>query len=106
MAPRTRIAWSLSSGGASRRPVGSIRATSEGRRRPAAKLFLRLGREQQRIALGAAGVGGARRLGLGDVLGENRDHAYTALMRGDHDFVGLVLGHAKFRLQDGDDEIA
>ena len=33
-------------------------------------LFLRLGGEQQRIALGAAGVGGAGRLGLGDVLGE------------------------------------
>src|ERR1700710_1855472 len=104
MAPRTRIAWGLSSGGASRRPVGSIRATELST--PAATLFLRLGREQQRIALGAAGVGGARRLGLGDVFGEDRDHAYTALMRGDHDFVGLVLGHAKFRLQDGDDEIA
>ena len=31
-------------------------------------LLLRLGGEQQRIALGAAGVGGARRLGLGDSL--------------------------------------
>src|ERR1700737_5469299 len=69
-------------------------------------LFLRLGGEQQRIALGATGVGGARRLGLGDVLGEHGDHADAALVRGDHDLVGLVLGHAEFRLQDGDDEFA
>ena len=37
--------------------------------RPA--LFFRLRGEQQRVALGAAGVGGARRLGFGDVLGEH-----------------------------------
>src|SRR5882762_5825462 len=69
-------------------------------------LFLRLGGEQQRVALGAAGVGGARRLGLGDILGEDRDHAYTEPVRGDHDLVGLVLGHAEFRLQHRDDEFA
>src|ERR1700682_2939450 len=69
-------------------------------------LFLWLGGEQQRVALGAAGVGGARRLGLGDVLGEDRDHAYAALVRGDHDLVGLVLGHAEFRLQDRDHKFA
>src|SRR6202043_622521 len=51
--------------------------SSVGRGRP---LFLRLGREQQRIALGAAGVGRARRLGLGNVPGEHRDHADAALV--------------------------
>src|SRR6266403_1761334 len=69
-------------------------------------LFLRLGREQQRVALGAAGVGGARCLGLGDVLGEDRDHAYAEPVRGDHDLVGLVLGHAEFRLQHRDDKFS
>src|SRR4030081_2878507 len=69
-------------------------------------LLLRLGGEQQRVALGAAGIGGTGRLGLGDVLGEDRDRAYAAPVRGDDDFVGLVLGHAEFRLQDGDDKFA
>src|SRR3981081_4444826 len=69
-------------------------------------LFLRLGGEQQRVALGAAGIGGTGRLGLGDVLREDRDHAYAAPVRGDHDLVGLVLGHAELRLQDGDDKFA
>src|SRR5882757_2273721 len=68
--------------------------------------LLSLGREQQGIALGAAGVGGACRLGFGDVLGEDRDHAYPALMRRDHDLVGLVLGHAELRRQDADDKLA
>ena len=69
-------------------------------------LFLRLGGEQQRIAFGAAGIGGARRLGLGDILGEDRDHAYAEPVRGDHDLVGLILGHAEFRLQHRDDKFS
>src|SRR5882757_1148136 len=68
--------------------------------------LLRLGREQQGIALGAAGVGGSCRLGLGDVLGEHRDHADAEPMCGDHDLVGLVFGHPKFSLQPHDDELA
>src|SRR4051794_31867853 len=46
----------------------------------AAALLFRLGREQQRVAFGAAGVGGAGRLGLGDVLGEHGDDADAAAM--------------------------
>src|SRR6516162_10933117 len=68
--------------------------------------LLGFGGEQQRIALGAAGVGGARRLGFGNVLGEDRNHAYAAPVRGDHDLVRLVLGHSEFRLQYRDDEFA
>src|SRR5262249_26191375 len=70
------------------------------------KLFLGLGREQERIALGATGVGGACRLGLGDVLGEHRDHADAEPVCGDHHLVGLVVGHAEFALEHGDDEFA
>src|SRR5258707_9560682 len=70
------------------------------------ELLLGFGGEQQRIALGAAGIGGAGRFGLGDVLGEDRDHAHAAPVRCDHDLVGLVLGHSEFRLQDGDDKFA
>src|SRR5258708_5673561 len=73
-------------------------------RSPADPLFLGLGGEQQRVALGPAGVGGAGRLGLGNVLGEDGNHAYAEPVRGDHDLVGLILGHAEFRLQDRDDE--
>src|SRR4051794_15369724 len=72
----------------------------------AGALLFRLGREQQWIALGAAGVGGARRLGLGDVLGEHGDDADAAAVRRDHHLVGLILSHAKLGLQHRDDEFA
>jgi len=53
----------------------------------------------QRITLGRpASV--ARFAWSRDVLGEDRDHAYAAAVRGDHDLVRLVLGHAEFRLED------
>src|SRR5689334_19812754 len=74
----------------SRSPVLRRRRGSTGwrtkrrRRRPAEQSLLRLGREQQRIALGAAGVGGARRLGLGDVPGEDGDDADAAAVGGYH----------------------
>src|SRR6266849_6751453 len=82
------------------------RPRAESGKQRSLSLFFRLGGEQQRVALGAAGVGGARCLGLGDVLGEDRDHAYAEPVRGDHDLVGLVLGHAEFRLQHRDDKFA
>ena len=69
-------------------------------------LFLGLGGEQQWVTLGAAGVGGARRLGLGHILGEDRDHADAAAVRGQHDPVGLALAQAEFRFQNRDDELA
>src|SRR5712671_174062 len=68
--------------------------------------LLRLGREQERIAFGAAGVGRARRLGLGDIPGIDRDHADAAAVRRHHHVVGLVLVHAELRLEDRDDELA
>src|SRR3981081_796874 len=68
--------------------------------------FLRVGGEEQRVALCAAGIGGTGRRGLGDVLREDRDHAYAAPVRGDHDLVGLVLGHAEPRHHNTADEIA
>jgi adenylate cyclase len=87
-------------------PSGSTAWRTKRRAADGGRSFLRFGGEQQRVTLGAAGVGRARRLGLGDVLGEDRDHADAAPVRGDHDLVRLVLGHAEFRLQDGDDEFA
>ncbi len=71
-----------------------------------AQSFLRFGGEQQGIALGAAGIGGTRRLGFGDILGEHGDDTDPAAMRRDHDLVGLLLGHAEFPLQDADHEVA
>src|SRR4051812_9895598 len=53
-------------------------------------LFLRLGGEEQRIALALAELGCFLRLGVGDVLGEHRDHAGAALVRRHHHVVGLV----------------
>src|SRR5215210_1004561 len=60
-------------------------------------LFLRLGGEQQRVALHPASVGSAGRLGLGNVLCENGDDANAAPVRCNHDLVRLVLGHAELR---------
>jgi len=65
-------------------------------------LFLRLGREQQRITLAAACVRRSRRLALGDVLREHGDHADAALMRGDHHPIRLILIHAELRLEHSD----
>src|ERR1700689_2881943 len=52
--------------------------------RPATALFLRLGAETQRIALRRPRFGGARRLGLSDVLREHRHDADALAMRGYH----------------------
>src|SRR5690349_17735523 len=68
--------------------------------------IFRLGREHEGIALPAAGLGAARRLGLGDILGEDGDNARPALVRGDHDTVRLLLAHAEFALEDDHDELA
>src|SRR4051812_41040182 len=57
-------------------------------------LFLRLGREEQRIALALAELGRLLGLGLGDVAREHRDNAGAALMRRHHHPVGLALVHA------------
>src|SRR6266550_1988245 len=110
-APAAGPIWASFRSPVFRRPSGSTACWTKHRRRePAAPadllLFLRLGGEQQRVAFGAPGVGGARRLGLGDVLGEDRDHAYAEPVRGDHDLVGLVLSHAEFRLQHRHDKFA
>src|SRR5262244_3279657 len=68
-------------------------------------LFLRLGGKLQRIALAAAGLGPARRLGLGDVPGIDGDHANAAPMGGHHHAIGLVLAHAELTLEHGDHEL-
>src|SRR5262245_2686417 len=47
-------------------------------------LLFRLGDELQGIALGLGHVGGAGRLGLGDVLREDSDHAEAPCMRRVH----------------------
>ncbi len=47
-------------------------------------LFLRLGAEAQRIPLGRARFSGARGLGFGDVLREQRHHTDPLAMRGHH----------------------
>src|SRR4029434_10589177 len=69
-------------------------------------LFLRLGSELQRIALAAGGFRPARRVGLGDVSGVDGDRAYATLMGRHHHPIGLILIHAEFCLEHGDDELA
>src|SRR5262245_10010804 len=69
-------------------------------------LFLRLGGKLERIALATAGFRSARGLGLGDVPGVDGDHAYPASMSGHHHPIGLILAHAEFPLEHGDDELA
>ena len=65
--------------------------------------FLRLGREQQRIAFASSCIRGPRCLGFRDIL---CDDTAPASVCGDHHPLGLVLSHAEFCLQDGDDELA
>src|SRR5216684_1355834 len=69
-------------------------------------LLLRLGREFQRMAGLAAGVGAFGGLTFGDLAGEGGDHADAALVRGHHHAIGLVLAHVEDSHQDGDDELA
>src|ERR1700722_5267940 len=83
------------------RPAGCMRRSAAA----TAGLFLRLGREQKRVALAAACFGSSRRLTLGHVLGVDRDHARTAPMCSHHHPIRLVLVHAKLRLQYRDDEL-
>ena len=68
--------------------------------------FLGLGAEAQRIALGRAGLSAARRLGLGDVLGEHGHDADALRVRGHHHVERLRFVQAKHRLQDLDHEVA
>ena len=53
------------------------------------------------VVAGGGGVAGS----LGDIAGEDGDHAGAFLMRRDHDVVGLVLGHVELTLQHHDDEL-
>jgi hypothetical protein len=65
----------------------------------------RLGRKQEWISLAAAPICCSRRLTLGNVPGVDGDNAYAAPVRRHHHAAGLILTHAEFRLQDGDDEL-
>jgi hypothetical protein len=76
------------------------------RRPPRRVLFLRLAIEAQRIALGRACLGGARRLGLGDVAGEDRHHASAKPVRSDHHGLGAPFAETELGLQHRDDEFA
>src|SRR5439155_4029553 len=69
-------------------------------------LLLGLGGEEQRIALALAELGSFLRLGVGDILGVDRDNAHAALVRRHHHAVGLVFVHAKDRLEHLHDEFA
>src|SRR6478735_8390760 len=66
-------------------------------------LFL-LGREIERIALGAAHLGCLFRLCLRDIAGIDRNHAGALLMRRHHHLVGMALVHPEDRLEDQHDE--
>lgn len=67
-------------------------------------LLLRLRRECQRNAGGLARIGRPRRLGLGDIAGEDGDNAGALPVRGDHDAGGLVAGHPGLGLKHSCDE--
>jgi hypothetical protein len=68
--------------------------------------FLRLGREQQRIAIASTGVCRSGCFGFRHVFWVDGDYTRAAPMSGHHHSQRLVLGHAKFRLQNRDDEPA
>src|SRR5439155_27151513 len=69
-------------------------------------LLFRLGGEQQRIALGLAGVGCPRRLGLGDVAREDGDHTDATCVCRDHYTMRLILAELEFTLEHGHHELA
>ena len=69
-------------------------------------LLLGLGREEQRIALLAAGIGGGRGLLLCNVLGKDGDDTDTALMRRHHHRKRAGLGQAELALEHAGDEVA
>ena len=65
--------------------------------------FLRLGRKQQRIAFASASVRCAGCFGFRHIFCVDGDDTSAAPMSGHHHSQRLVLGHAKFRLQNRDD---
>ncbi len=67
-------------------------------------LFLRLGREQQRIALAPTRIRCVRCLGFRNIFCEDGDHAHAAPVGGHHNAQGLILAYAKFGFQNRDDE--
>jgi hypothetical protein len=70
------------------------------------RLFLWLGREQQGMALASARIRRVRCLGFRYILRVDGNDTHAAPMCGDHNPQGLILAHAKFRLQNHDDELA
>src|SRR5262245_35474950 len=58
------------------------------------------------MAVLTAGVGALRRLALGDIAREGRDHAGAALVRRHHDAIGLILAHVEHHHEDRRDELA
>src|SRR3954470_7694560 len=70
------------------------------------KLLLRLGGEIKRIAGLFAKFGRLLGLGVGDILGEHRNHAGASAMRGHHHLVGVLGVHPEHRLEHLHDEFA
>jgi hypothetical protein len=69
-------------------------------------LFLRLGSEQQGIALAPASISRVRCFCFRYVLRVDGDDTSAAPMCGHHHSQRLILAHAEFRLQNYDDEFA
>jgi hypothetical protein len=69
-------------------------------------LFLRLGCEQQGIALAPSGIRRVRCLRFRYILRVDSNDTTAAPMSGHHHPQRLILAHAEFRLQNHDDELA
>src|SRR3984885_5989547 len=74
--------------------------------RPKSALFFWLGAKTQGIAFRRPRFGGARGLGLGDVLREHRHDADALAMGGHHHGERLGFIETKHRLEDSDHEVA
>jgi hypothetical protein len=68
------------------------------------RLFFRLDREQQRVALTSARICRVRCLGFRRILRVDGDDTRPAFVRGNHYAQCLILVHAIFRLQNRDNE--
>ena len=75
-------------------------------RAPVARLFLRVGREQQWIAFASAGVRRIGCFGFCHIFCVDGDDTRAAPMSSHHHPQSLIFAHAKFRLQNRDDELA
>src|ERR1700733_2308729 len=69
-------------------------------------LFLGLGREQQRIAFASTSVRRVGCFGFRYILRVDGNDTRAASMSGHHHPHSLIFVHAKFRLQNRDDELA